>query len=86
MLERQKAYKRFASDNYRLKKLEHTNLRGEPLRDRLRPRDFDRLERERERLLERDKDLRFFLARSRSSFSFNSFSKAARGSSITLER
>lgn len=58
---------------------------GDALRDLLRGRgDLDRRVLDRERLLEREMDLRFFRALSRSSFSFNSFSKAAKGSSITL--
>lgn len=59
---------------------------GDPLRDRLRCRgDLDRRVLDRERLLDREIDLRFFRALSRSSFSFKSFSKAAKGSSITLK-
>ena len=58
---------------------------GDMLRDLLLCRgDLDRRDLERERVLERDSDLRFLRALSRSSFSFNSFSKAANGSSMTL--
>ena len=81
-----------AKFKFRLGLEQGTNLRaGDKLRDRLRWRgDFERrdllIERLLERLLDldRESDLRFLRALSRSSFSFSSFSKAARGSSITL--
>lgn len=40
---------------------------------------------DRDRVLDREMDLLFFLALSLSSFSFNSFSNAAKGSSMTLQ-
>ena len=60
-------------------------LRGEPLRERLLCLgDLERRVLDLERDLEREMDLLFFLALSRSSFSLSNFSNAAKGSSITL--